>query len=194
MLYPKLKLGIIKMTMNYIRLDTNKTTKIKKTLYSWFKDYNPQYFLSIQFPKYRRSINLEKNETNLHQIMSTVEKMLLGRHWNRKHIPFIAVAEHGKSVNWHYHILIYNCPFNFFEIQSVIQNVSSRLNLPPEVLHIEPVNDEGGCSYPTKEFKSNINYHIDSDRIITSEYLFDLSRKSQTHIPQSQNQVQNHGN
>ena len=180
------------MNNKYIRLDTNKTTEIKNILYSWFKDYNPQYFLSIQFPKYRRSANLENNEANLYKIMSTFERLALGRHWNKKHIPFFAIAEHGKSINWHYHVLIYNCPFNFFEIQLIFHQTSTKLNLPHEVLYIEPINNNGAVLYTSKEFKANIKKHFDSDRIITSEILFNLPYKSTIHIPQSQKQPKNH--
>lgn len=182
------------MTMNYIRLDTNKTTKIKKTIYSWFKNYNPQYFLSIQFPKCRRSVNLTKNEANLRQIMSNFEKILLGRHWNRKHIPFVAIAEQGKSIHWHYHVLIYDCPFDFFTVQKVFQQVSFQLHLPHEVLLVKLIYSNGVNGYSSKEFKADIKNHFDSDRIITSEILFDLPRKSPTHIQKSQKQSQNHRN
>lgn len=182
------------MNNNYICLNTDKTTKIKQILCSWFNNYNPQYFLSIQLPGYLRSTDLDKTQKNLHKIMSTFEKILLGRHWNRKHIPFFIVAERGKSINWHYHALIYECPFNFFEIQMVFSMVSTQLNLPHEVLYIEPVNNDGAYSYTSKEFKANINYHFDSDRIITSEILFNLTykplnptRESQRYIPGQQN-------
>lgn len=183
-------MGIIKMTMNYIRLDTNKTTKIKKTIYSWFKNYNPQYFLSIQFPKCRRSVNLTKNEANLRQIMSNFEKILLGRHWNRKHIPFVAIAEQGKSIHWHYHVLIYDCPFDLATMQSVTQAILIKQGLPHETLHIETVFDAGVNSYSSKEFKADIKNHFDSDRIITSEILFDLAYKPISHITEMQKQHQ----
>ena len=182
------------MNNKYIRLDTNKTTEIKNILYSWFKDYNPQYFLSIQFPKYRRSANLENNEANLYKIMSTFERLALGRHWNKKHIPFFAIAEHGKSINWHYHVLIYDCNFNFFQVQYAFQQVSFQLHLPHEVLLVEQVYSNGVNDYTSKEFKANIKKHFDSDRIITSEILFNIPYKSITHIKESQKQPQNHKN
>lgn len=127
--------------------------------------------------------------------MSKFEKILLGRHWNRKYIPFITIAEHGKkSLNWHYHVLIYDCNFNFLQVQQAFQSVSDQLYLPYEVLYIEPVNDNGVNDYVSKEFDSDVNYHIDSDRIITSEILFNLPYKPITRMPESQKQSQNHEN
>ena len=183
------------MNCNTICRNTNTTIQTKSILQSWFSKINPQYFLSVQFPKYLRSVDLMKSNQKLGKIMSNLEKMLLGRHWNRKYIPFVAIAEHGKiSSNWHYHVLIYNCPFDLATMQLVTQGVLIKLCLPHETLHIETVNDDGINSYSSKEFTADVNYHFDSDRIITSEILFDLPPKSLTHIPQSQNQVQNHRN
>lgn len=158
--------------------NTTATYYTKYTLQDWFSNTNPQYFLSIQFPIHLRKTDLTSSNKKLHKIMSTFEKILLGRHWNRKYIPFIAIAEHGKSVNWHYHILIYNCPVSFLKLQSIFDDVITKLNLTHETLYIEPINDTGVNSYTSKEFTADINYHFDSDRIITSEILFGIPYKS----------------
>lgn len=110
--------------------------------------------------------------------MLNFEKLLLGKHWNRKHVPFIAVAEHGKiSSNWHYHVLIYDCLFDLSTMQSVTQAVLIKLGLSHETLLIKSVNDNGVNAYLSKEIIADINYHFDSDRIITSEFLFNLESK-----------------
>lgn len=172
------------MTANTkISLNPNTTIQTKSILYSWLNNISPQFFLSIQLPKHLRSTDLIKSNKNLKRIMVEFEQISLKRHWNRKHIPFIAIAEHGKARTWHYHVYIYNCSFSFFKIQSIIKDVSTELNLPHEVLHIEPILTTGVYPYTSKEIISDINYHFDSDRIITSEYLFNLSP---TYIPQSQ--------
>lgn len=175
----------------YLNTDTNDYTK--NTMEYWFSTYNPQYFLTVQFPIHKRTTNINTSNKRLHKIMLKFEKLILGKHWYRKHIPFIVIAEHGKtSSNWHYHVLIYDCNFDFFQVQYAFQQVSFQLHLPHEVLLVEQVYSNGVNGYTSKEFKSDFNYHFDTDRIITSEILFDLPRKSPTHIPQSQNQVQNH--
>lgn len=177
-------MGIEKMTTicNTICCNTKTTIQTKSILQSWFNNINPQYFLSVQFPKYLRSTDLMKSNQKLRKIMFNLEKLLLGRHWNRKHIPFVAVAEHGKSVHWHYHIYVYDCPFTPFEMQQKVHNLLEKLGLPQETLDIKPILTSGVYSYTSKEFITDVNYHFDSNRIITSEILFDLQRKSSTHI------------
>lgn len=169
------------MNCNSICRNTDTTIQTKNILQSWFSNINPQYFLSVQFPKHLRSTDLIKSNQKLCKIMSNFEKLLLGRHWNRKHIPFVAVAEHGKSVHWHYHIYVYDCPFTPFEMQLTVHNLLVKLGLPKETLDIKPILTPGVYSYSSKEIIADINYHFDSDRIITSEILFNLQRKSPTH-------------
>lgn len=180
--------------MNTYNLVFNKTAtnNIKNTIDYWLNTFKPQYMLTIQFPMYQRTSDMTKSNKKLVKIMLMFERILLGRHWNRKHIPFISIAENGKSDNWHYHILIYDCPFNFLSVQRVIDDISIKLNLPHEVLFIEPVNDNGAANYVSKEFISDINNYFDSDRITTSEILFNLSLESTKRVRESQKQSQNH--
>ena len=180
------------MNCDNICLNTDTTIQLKNILCSWLSDINPQYFLSIQFPTNQRTADLTSANKKLRKIMQRFEKNILGRHWNRKHIPFIAIAEHGKSPNWHYHVLIYNCPLSFLGVQLKTHEILSDLNLPSETLYIEPVNNSGACGYTSKEFIADSNFHFDSDRIITSEILFNLSHKSSEYAQNQQKQPQNH--
>ncbi len=180
--------------MNNSNLYSNSDTTdyTQNTLEYWLDTYNPQYFLTVQFPIHKRTPNLHLSNKRLHKIMLKFEKLILGKHWYRKHIPFIVIAEHGKtSSNWHYHVLIYDCKFDFFQVRQVFQQVSFQLRLPHEVLLVKPIYSNGVNGYSSKEIVSDLHYHFDTDRIITSEILFDLPRKSPTHIPQSQKQSQN---
>ena len=172
------------MTTNLI-FNKNNTFDVQQSLISWFSSFNPQYFISIQFPKHLRNNNLDTTNKKLLKIMRAFEIYLLGRHWNRKHIPFIAIAEQGKSTNWHYHILIYDCPFNFFQIQLTFHNIMDKYNLTKETIDVQPIITSGVNSYTSKEFKADIKNHFDTDRIITSEILFNLSSKQKGHILQS---------
>ncbi len=173
------------MTTNLI-FNKNNTFDVQQSLISWFSSFNPQYFISIQFPKHLRNNNLDTTNKKLLKIMRAFEIDLLGRHWNRKHIPFIVVAEKGKSTHWHYHILIYDCPFNFFQVQLIFHNIVDKYNLTKETIDVRPIITSGVNSYASKEFKADIKNHFDSDRIITSEILFNLSSKQKGHILQSQ--------
>ena len=174
---------------------TKETLHTQNTLEYWFNTCNPQYFLTVQFPIHKRTTDITKSNKKLHKVMLKFEKLILGKHWYRKHIPFFVIGEHGKySLNWHYHVLIYDCPFDFFQVQQVFQKVSFQLHLPQEVLMVKQVYSNGVNSYSSKEFTTDINYHFDSDRIITSEILFNLPYKPITRMPESQKQSQNHEN
>lgn len=162
---------------NNICLNTNNTIHTKNVLYSWLNNINPQFFLTIQFPNYLRSTDLLKSNQNLRKIMLKFEQLSLKRHWNKKHIPFIAIAEQGKSSHWHYHIYIYNCPFRFLKIQQIFDDVSTLCDFPRDVIFVEPILTNNVYPYTSKEIIADINYHFDSDRIITSEFLFNLESK-----------------
>ncbi|MCQ2582102.1 MAG: hypothetical protein MJ170_03960 [Alphaproteobacteria bacterium] len=169
---------------NNIIFNTTNTHHIQQTLINWFTNINPQYFLTIQLPQHLRSESLTTSNKKLLEIMSTFERLLWGRHWNRKHTPFIAIAENGKkSFNWHYHILIYNCSFNFFQLQSVFDRLLLQLHLPFETIHFESIITSGVNSYASKEIFADVNGHFDTDRIITSEILFNLPHKITQDIP-----------
>ena len=62
---------------NNIRLNTNNTYHLHNILYSWLYDINPQFFLSIQLPKYLRSTDLLKSNKNLKKIMLKFEQLSL---------------------------------------------------------------------------------------------------------------------
>lgn len=174
-----------------ISLNTNNTIQTKNILYSWLNNINPQFFLSIQLPKHLRSTKLSKSNQNLKKIMLNFERLSLKRHWNHNHIPFIAFSEQGKSLHWHYHIYIYNCSFSYLKMQLIINDLLTKLNLPKETLHIEPILTPGVYQYTSKEIITDINYHFDSDRIITSEFLFNIPHKTTEHTPEPQKHTQN---
>ena len=182
--YTIFEIKIITMTYNNnIIFNTDNTYNIQQTLINWFADINPQYFLTIHL----RSESLTTTNKHLLEIMSTFERLLWGRHWNRKHTPFIAIAENGKlSFNWHYHILIYNCPFNLFQLQCVLDTLLTILNLTPETINLKPVITFGVNRYSSKEFFADIDGHFDTDRIITSEILFNLVHPSAKSAPNHQ--------
>lgn len=178
---------VIKMTHKNIIFNTDNTHNIQKILINWFSSINPQYFLTIQLPQHLRSESLTTTNKKLLKIMSTFERLLWGRHWNRKHTPFITIAENGKtSFNWHYHILIYNCPFNLFQLHTVFDILLTKLHLPHETINLKPIITFGVNSYVSKEIFCDINSHFDTDRIITSEILFNIPHSSTPNIPNHQ--------
>lgn len=68
--------------------------RIKEELKKWIDDtYKPNYMLTIQFHENIKSSNLYTSIDNLKRIMKQIECNILGRHWNKKHLQFIAFAE-----------------------------------------------------------------------------------------------------
>ena len=154
---------------------------IKKDMQDWILDnYQPTYFLSIRLPKNWASENLSNSLNHLQLIMKTFEKELLGRHWNKHHIPFIAFAEKGVSFEWHYHILFNHGKFIEQDLQNAILSMAGILKLPVYCLDLKPIENQPNTviAYCIKEMKIYDNNSFDSDRMILSHDLFSLPHKN----------------
>ena len=154
---------------------------VKKDMQDWIlKKYQPTYFLSIRLPENWASENLSKSLKYLQLIMKTFEKKLLGRHWNKHHIPFIAFAEKGAGFEWHYHILFNHDKFTEQDLQSAILSTTNILKLPAYCLDLKPIESQPDTviAYCLKEMKIYNNNSFDSDRIILSHDLFQLPHKN----------------
>ena len=154
---------------------------IKKDMQDWILDnYQPTYFLSIRLPKNWASENLSNSLNHLQLIMKTFEKELLGRHWNKHHIPFIAFAEKGVGLEWHYHILFNHGKFTEQDLQNAILSTTGILKLPAYCLDLKPIENQPDTviAYCIKEMKIYDNNRFDSDRIILSHDLFQLPHKN----------------
>lgn len=148
-------------------------TKTKQDISKWiFKQY-PSHFLSIQFPMNYRSEKYDVSLDLLRRMMSRFEYHLLkSRYWNKKHIPFIAIAEKGHSINWHFHILIDLKQYDWDYINEVIEKTTSDLKMSNEIIHIRDFTKIGE-TYSTKEIYIN-NQKVQTDRIIPSNVLFNI--------------------
>ncbi|GHU01849.1 hypothetical protein FACS1894186_5370 [Alphaproteobacteria bacterium] len=115
----------------------------------------------------------------MREIMKNFERQLLGRHWNHKHLPFIATAEHGKSASWHFNILFYGCDFTTGQLRAAINKTLTDMKLEPYILNFQPIGRSPSklYSYCSKEIKADGRGHFDSARFITSNELFDLRLK-----------------
>ena len=154
---------------------------VKKDMQDWILDnYQPTHFLSIRLPKNWASDNLSNSLNHLRLIMKTFEKKLLGRHWNRHHIPFIAFAEKGVGFEWHYHILFNHGDFSEHDLQNAILYTTCILKLPSYCLDLKPIENQPDTviAYCIKEMKIYDNNSFDSDRIILSHDLFQLPHKN----------------
>ena len=117
--------------------------------------------------------------------MKDFERFLLHRHWNKKHIPFIAFAEKGVSEEWHFHVLLNGGNFTYTELETAIQNIILRQNLPAYCLQIDKIKD--GIAkveyYTIKEIRVEDFSKFDSDRMILSHNLFNIDVKIQSQLP-----------
>ncbi len=81
-------------------------SKVKSEKQDWYQEtFKPTHYLTIQLPEHQKTKDEFKSLSHLRMIMKVFEKSLLGRHWNKKHLPFIAFAENNTSPEWHYNIL-----------------------------------------------------------------------------------------
>ena len=152
-----------------------KTQKLKQVINAWAGSYNPTHFLTLRLPENMESVNEDVSERALKKIMSAFEYRLLGRHWHKKHLPFIATAEKGYGETWHYHILVNQQNFSDTELNTAIFKTMTALHLPLYSLKLEPITTykDYVVSYCSKEMCVNCDA-IDTDRIIPSHVLFDI--------------------
>lgn len=156
------------------------TEKLRNTLNSMIADIQPTHFLSVQFPKSMRNRCLEKSSEHLRDITSKFQTLTVGHNWIKKHISFIAVAEHNKLQGWHYHI--YLCAHNQTtgQLQKALDKLCKNKNLIPETFKLDPITmtPDKVYSYGTKQIAADSKGHWDSSRWITSEFLFNLPPQS----------------
>ena len=150
---------------------------IKSILNNWITViYQPTHFLTIRLPENWSNTDEFKSNSHLRIIMKIFERSLLGKHWNKHHLPFVAFAENGTSDDWHYHILLNQGKFEEQELQNAILKTNIKLGLPGYCLKLDLIEkhlDEVE-KYCTKEMKVYFDDRFDSDRIILSHDLFYL--------------------
>lgn len=157
------------------QVNYNKSDYVKLIMSNWITGiYKPAYLLSIRLPEHQATNNEFKSNTHLRMIMKVFEKKLLGRHWNKHHLRFIAFAENGTNTNWHYHVLFNQSNFTEDELQETILQTSITLKLPSYCLLLESIthNAENVNFYCEKEIKVLENGNFNSDSIILSDCLF----------------------
>lgn len=153
---------------------------VKDELNKWIeKTYSPKYLMTVQLPDNWKSKNLEHSIIHLKSIMRDFERFLLHRHWNKKHLPFIAFAENGISKDWHFHLLLNGDNFSYTDLKIAIYRIILKQKLPTYCLQIDKI--ENGIakveSYTLKEIKITDFSKFDSDRMILSQDLFNIEKK-----------------
>lgn len=149
----------------------------KNDVIDWLLSFNHTHFLTIQFPSNMKTEDSAVSQDYLRKLMAKFESFLIGRHWNKKHLPFIAFAEKGKGLSWHYHLLINSGKYTMNQLQTALDKASRQLNLPTELICLEEItNPERLYTYCLKEVSFYQNNKIDTNRIISSSMLFCLGK------------------
>ena len=161
--------------------NTEATNNLHQTTIDCLQQFAPTHFLSVQFPTTQRSYNLDKSLRYLKSVMKTFQKSLTPRHWNRKHLPFIAFAE-NTSGPWHFHIFLKNNRYTDTKLLSGISQTMCKFKFSKDVLNLKPIitTPHNAYFYANKEIYADLNYHFNSSRIILSTDLFNIDSK---HIP-----------
>lgn len=151
----------------------------KNDIISWLLSFNHTHFLTIQFPNNMKTEDSTISQDYLRRFMAKFEYCLIGRYWNKKHLPFIAIAEQGKATSWHYHLLINSGKFTINQLQTALDKAANKLNLPTELICLKEItNPEKLYTYCLKEIKLCKNNRIDTNRIISSTILFSIENKT----------------
>ena len=153
------------------------TVAIKEALTRWIrKVYDPTMFLTIQLPDSLKTENADKATEHLRRVMAHFERQLLGREWNKYHLPFICFMERGISGLWHYHILFNQGKFKPWHLWLALDNTLKHFNWPEYCLDLDVIrkNQKRVISYCLKELKVNEYGHFESSQFILSCELFGL--------------------
>lgn len=156
-----------------------KTEKLKNITNKWIKSYNPTHFLTLRLPEHIESANFDISQRSLKKIMAAFEYRLLGRHWNKKHLPFIVTAEKGHGIVWHYHILFNQMTFSEEDLNLAIFKTIVALRYPFYSLELEKITQykDYVITYCSKEVRIKQYNTSESDKIIPSHVLFDIPAK-----------------
>ena len=140
--------------------------KAKRDLADWIKSFNNTHFLTLQLPENLKTSNFEN--------------CLLGRYWNKNHLQFMCFAEKGKGDGWHYHILFNAGNWTTEQLEGALAKTASSLHLPLYSLQLDLINRENDYTnfYCIKEIRINNHENFNSDRIIISDCLFNISKKT----------------
>ncbi len=175
-----------KKTKPYVKTHiSNQSNDLRRKLNNWIDGtYNPTHFLTLQLPNNLRRANKMNSITHLRRIMLEFERALLGRHWNKKHLPFICFEEKCILQGWHFHILLNQREFTTQQLQNAIISVNDKFKLSSYCLDLLPIsfNDTQNVEeYSEKQITIKELGQFDSDRVILSHDLFYLPYKSLSH-------------
>ena len=154
--------------------------KHKQEIIDWIFSIQPTHLITVQLPEHIKTHDAYKSREHLRRIMASFENKLLGRHWNKKHLFFIAISELGMSDQWHYHILFNQGNFTIEELDAARFLTLSAQRLPNYSFDLRSLEEHPyyATVYCNKEIHIKDFGKFDSSRIIPSNDLFDIPYKN----------------
>ena len=148
----------------------------KEGIYYWINLYNFTHFFTLRFQTHNETERLDQAEQQLRRHIVVFEKKLFGRHWNNKHLFFIAFAEKGKGCYWHFHILFNFDGIGVEKIINALFAVEEKMKLSSYSICLDTIDHlpEIVIKYSTKEVKFDMNNIGDTSTIIPSTVLFNI--------------------
>ena len=148
----------------------------KEDIYYWIDLYKFTHFFTLRFQTHNETENLERAEQQLRRHIIVFEKKLFGRHWNHKHLFFIACAEKGKGCYWHFHILFKFDGISIEKIINALAAVEKEMQLSSYSICLDVIDHlpKIVTRYSTKEIRFNQNSIGDTSTIIPSTVLFNV--------------------
>lgn len=157
-------------------INTEKTEIVQKQVSEWLNNKYFSHYLVVDLPFNRKHYGFEQATEYLKIIVKRFEKELVGRHWNKKPVHFIAFVEKGKFHIYHWNLLLWAFQYTDQELQTAVDKTLKYMNLDDSVMEIQPIEYTRSRlnDYNVKELESDNKFHINSDCIFTSETLFYL--------------------
>lgn len=169
-----------KIPNTYKCLNNESLPKSKKNeIINWLETLNHTHFLTIQFHNNIKTDDFELSKELLRQIMARFESNLIKKNWNKHHLPFIAFAERGKGISWHYHILLNSGKYTTQDLKKALDKSCDNHKFPRDLICLKEITDSQKLyTYCTKELKITNNSKMDTDRMIFSNVLFGIENKT----------------
>ena len=155
----------------------------KTILNNWIDLYKFTHFFTLRLQKHNEREDLRLAEQQLRKYTELFEKKMIGRRWNNKHLFFIAFAERGSGIYWHFHILFRLDGFDEKRMVRALETVEIKMKLSWYNICIDTIDHlpQTVTKYSTKEVRFNQNNIGDTSTIIPSTYLFDLPYEKTYH-------------
>jgi hypothetical protein len=149
------------------------TKVVKQIITDYLHEGQYTHFLTIRLPRNR--YGLDPARKTLKGLNDAFQYKLQGRRWNKHHLPFVAIAERGRTQKYHFHLLLLSYQFTTEQIQQALNDTCVYLNLPDYTFKLQAIDycPQQVSKYCAKELTATKNLHIDTDRIIYSDELLD---------------------